>query len=107
MIDEMIIIILMMMITLMASLIRYMTLTHSCNTPWADAAQVESGDFPARADGITQFGQKVRSGHNVDLDLSLTIIMLQIKVILEMNRLGMLVDLAHVSSDVMRQVRDK
>merc|ERR1719507_2404272 len=65
--------------------VRYMTLTHSCNTPWADAAQVESGDFPVRADGITQFGQKV---------------------IHEMNRLGMLVDLAHVSSDVMRQVMD-
>ena len=36
-----------------------MTLTHGCNTPWADAAQVEQGYFPPRSDGITQFGQKV------------------------------------------------
>merc|ERR1719347_1838670 len=58
----------------------YMTLTHGCNTPWADAAQVESGDFPPRANGITEFG---------------------VKVVHEMNRLGMLVDLSHVSSVVM------
>lgn len=62
---------------------RYMTLTHVCNTPWADAAQVESGSFPPRADGITEFGEKI---------------------VHEMNRLGMLVDLSHVSSDAMRQV---
>ena len=51
----------MMIMTIVTFLTRYMTLTHSCNTPWADAAQVESGDFPVRADGITQFGQKVGS----------------------------------------------
>jgi len=62
---------------------RYMTLTHSCNTPWADAAQAESGDFPADSEGISEFGEKV---------------------VLEMNRLGMMVDLAHVSSDTMRDV---
>merc|ERR1711936_87124 len=62
---------------------RYMTLTHGCNTPWADAAQVEQGYFPPRVNGISQFGEKI---------------------VLEMNRLGMLVDLSHVSSDVMRQV---
>lgn len=69
--------------TLYAMGARYMTLTHGCNTPWADAAQVESGQFPARVDGISEFGAKV---------------------VLEMNRLGMLVDLSHVSSDAMRQV---
>ena len=62
---------------------RYMTLTHSCNTPWADAAQSESGDFPAENKGISKFGERV---------------------VLEMNRLGMMVDLAHVSSDTMRDV---
>jgi len=61
---------------------RYMTLTHGCNTPWADAAQVEVGDFPPRVGGLSKFGEKV---------------------VREMNRLGMLVDLSHVSSDAMRQ----
>ena len=38
---------------------RYMTLTHGCNTPWADAAQVEVGDFPPRVGGLSEFGEKV------------------------------------------------
>ena len=38
---------------------RYMTLTHGCNTPWADAAQVEQGYFPPRSGGISEFGEKV------------------------------------------------
>ena len=62
---------------------RYLTLTHTCNPPWADAAQAESGDLPAESQGISQFGERV---------------------VLEMNRLGMMVDLAHVSSDTMRDV---
>ena len=61
---------------------RYMTLTHGCNTPWADAAQVEDGSFPSRVNGLSDFG---------------------VKIVQEMNRLGMLVDLSHVSSDAMRQ----
>jgi len=68
---------------------RYMTLTHSCNTPWADAAQVESEDederLPVRNNGLTSFGQKVVG---------------------EMNRMGMLVDLAHVSHKTMADVLD-
>jgi len=55
---------------------RYMTLTHVLNTGWADAAT----DAPAHH-GLTAFGQAV---------------------IGEMNRLGMLVDLSHVSPDTMR-----
>lgn len=55
---------------------RYLTLTHVKNTDWADAA----GDEP-KHHGLTAFGQDV---------------------IREMNRLGMLVDLSHVSDDVMR-----
>jgi membrane dipeptidase len=54
---------------------RYMTLTHSLNTPWADAAT----DTPQH-DGLTAFGEDV---------------------VREMNRLGMLVDLSHVSPATM------
>ena len=55
---------------------RYMTLTHSSNTAWADSAT----DAPVHR-GLTPFG---------------------IEVVREMNRLGMLVDLSHVSPDTMR-----
>jgi membrane dipeptidase len=55
---------------------RYMTLTHVKNNAWADAA----GEKPDH-NGLTQFGEEV---------------------VREMNRLGMLVDLAHVSDDTMR-----
>ena len=55
---------------------RYMTLTHSSNTAWADSAT----DAPAHH-GLTRFGQEV---------------------VREMNRLGMLVDLSHVSAETMR-----
>lgn len=54
---------------------RYMTLTHSLNVPWADAAT----DTPVHG-GLSPFGEQV---------------------IQEMNRLGMLVDLSHVSPDTM------
>jgi membrane dipeptidase len=53
-----------------------MTLTHVKNTDWADAA----GDV-AKHHGLTPFGEDV---------------------VREMNRLGMLVDLSHVTDDVMR-----
>ena len=54
---------------------RYMTLTHTRNTDWADAAT----DTPAHH-GLTPFGEAV---------------------VHEMNRLGMLVDLSHVSPETM------
>ena len=55
---------------------RYMTLTHWDNIDWADAAT----DRPLH-NGLTEFGEKV---------------------VKEMNRLGMFVDLSHVSADTMR-----
>ncbi|OFW45069.1 MAG: membrane dipeptidase [Acidobacteria bacterium RIFCSPLOWO2_12_FULL_67_14b] len=54
---------------------RYMTITHSANLPWADA----STDTPVLG-GLSKFGEEV---------------------IREMNRMGMLVDLSHVSADTM------
>ena len=60
--------------------VRYMTLTHAKNTPWADSAT----DAPAH-DGLTDFGRTV---------------------VKEMNRLGMLVDLSHVSEATMLDVLD-
>ena len=54
---------------------RYMTLTHSSNTPWADSAT----DAP-KFGGLAPFGEEV---------------------VKEMNWLGMLVDLSHVSPDTM------
>ncbi|SEB96989.1 membrane dipeptidase [Nocardioides exalbidus] len=56
--------------------VRYLTLTHNANTPWADSAT----DTPA-VGGLTAFGREV---------------------VREMNRLGMMVDLSHVSADTMR-----
>ena len=56
---------------------RYMTLTHSDTLDWADSATDEE-----RHGGLTAFGEEV---------------------IHEMNRLGMLVDLSHVSVGTMRQ----
>jgi membrane dipeptidase len=55
--------------------VRYMTLTHTRNTLWADSAT----DKPEH-DGLTGFGKDV---------------------VREMNRLGMLVDLSHVSEKTM------
>ncbi len=57
--------------------VRYMTLTHNQTTEWADSATDEP-----KHKGLSPFG---------------------LAVVKEMNRLGMLVDLSHVSPDVMRQ----
>jgi membrane dipeptidase len=54
---------------------RYMTITHSRNTPWADSAT----DDPEHG-GLSDFGKDV---------------------VREMNRIGMLVDLSHVSEEAM------
>ena len=57
---------------------RYMTLTHNETLDWADAAT----DAP-KHDGLTPFGERV---------------------VREMNRLGMLVDISHVSASTMADV---
>jgi membrane dipeptidase len=54
---------------------RYLTLTHNIHTDWADSAAL-----PPIHGGLTPFGESV---------------------VLEMNRLGMLVDLSHVSEGTM------
>jgi membrane dipeptidase len=56
--------------------VRYMTLTHSESLDWADSAT----DKP-KSNGLSPFGEDV---------------------VREMNRLGMMVDLSHVSADTMR-----
>jgi membrane dipeptidase len=56
--------------------VRYMTLTHNQTTEWADSATDEP-----KHDGISPFGAQV---------------------VAEMNRIGMLVDLSHVSPDSMK-----
>lgn len=56
--------------------VRYLTLTHNDNTPWADSAT----DVPV-VGGLSEFGREV---------------------VREMNRLGMMVDLSHVAATTMR-----
>ncbi len=60
--------------------IRYMTLTHNVSHDWADAHRGE-----AKNNGLSDFGKEV---------------------VREMNRLGMLVDISHVSVKVMNDVLD-
>ncbi len=60
--------------------VRYLTLTHNRNVPWADSAT----DTPA-AGGLTAFGREV---------------------VAEMQRLGMLVDLSHVAPATMTAALD-
>ena len=60
--------------------VRYMTLTHNAPTDWAD-----SSNHSPRHNGLTEFGREV---------------------IREMNRLGMLVDISHVSDETFNDVLD-
>ncbi|XP_037084753.1 dipeptidase 1-like [Pollicipes pollicipes] len=58
---------------------RYLTLTHNCNTPWSEYSEVPS----LAQRGLTDIGESV---------------------VREMNRLGMVVDLSHASTQTMRDV---
>lgn len=60
---------------------RYLTLTHNCNTPWADNWLVDKGDDEAESQGLSPFGKLVLN---------------------EMNRLGVMIDLSHVSVATMK-----
>ena len=59
--------------------VRLMTLTHWTRTDWADA----SGDSVAQFGGLTEFGEKV---------------------VREMNKLGMIIDVSHVHDETFRDV---
>ncbi len=67
--------------------VRYMTLTHSFHTNWADSSGTNSVPEPVHG-GLTPFGEEI---------------------VAEMNRLGMMVDISHVSDetfwDVMKVTR--
>lgn len=61
--------------------VRYMTLTSTCHTPWADSSYADHPKYDVKHGGLTAYGKII---------------------IREMNRLGMIVDLAHVSVGTMR-----
>jgi membrane dipeptidase len=68
--------------------VRYATLTHNCHNKYADAALTETPNY-----GVEKAKPKWNGVSDAGKDL-----------IFEMNRLGMIVDLAHVSQDTMRDV---
>ena len=61
--------------------VRYMTLTHFYHTEWADS----SGEQPPRYNGLTDAGRQI---------------------VREMNRIGMIVDISHVSDKTFRDALD-
>ncbi|CDK25103.1 unnamed protein product [Kuraishia capsulata CBS 1993] len=63
--------------------VRYITLTHNCDNPFATAASSVTGGLPDK--GLSEYG---------------------VRGVLEMNRIGMMVDLSHVSYKTMLDVLD-
>ena len=63
--------------------VRYITTTHNCDNAWATAATTVMENGPEVDLGLTRFGAAY---------------------VKEMNRLGMLIDLSHVSHQTMRDV---
>uniref|UniRef100_A0A8C7B1P8 Dipeptidase 1 n=2 Tax=Neovison vison TaxID=452646 RepID=A0A8C7B1P8_NEOVI len=62
--------------------VRYLALTFTCSTPWAESSTKFKHHFYTNVSGLTSFGEKV---------------------IGEMNRLGMMVDLSYASDTLVRQ----
>ncbi|XP_026983651.1 dipeptidase 2-like [Sagmatias obliquidens] len=62
--------------------VRYVTLTHTCNMPWTQSSAKGIHPFSSNVSRLTGFGEKV---------------------VAEMHRLGMMVDLSHVSDAVARR----
>ncbi|XP_021025582.1 dipeptidase 3 [Mus caroli] len=62
--------------------VRYLTLTFTCSTPWAESATKFRHHFYTNISGLTSFGEKV---------------------VEEMNRLGMMIDLSHASDTLVKQ----
>jgi membrane dipeptidase len=62
--------------------VRYMTLTHSFNTGWADSSGIAESPPPVHG-GLSEFGEEV---------------------VREMNRLGMMIDVSHVSDETFEDV---
>ncbi|CAO3650981.1 unnamed protein product [Cunninghamella echinulata] len=65
--------------------VRYMTLTHNCHTPWAEACCDPNPPSFEKGLGLTEFGKKIVG---------------------EMNRLGVIVDISHVAHATMNAVLD-
>ncbi|KAM4614380.1 dipeptidase 2-like isoform 1-T2 [Discoglossus pictus] len=63
--------------------VRYMTLTHSCNTPWAKTSSVGIHKYYQDSKPLSSFG---------------------IEVVKEMNRMGMIIDLSHTSFETSKAV---
>ncbi|XP_049548263.1 uncharacterized protein LOC125959484 [Anopheles darlingi] len=63
--------------------VRYMTLTSTCHTPWADSSNADAPKYDVRHGGLTAYGKTI---------------------VREMNRLGMIVDLSKSSVSTMKDV---
>ncbi|XP_053695316.1 uncharacterized protein LOC128742857 [Sabethes cyaneus] len=63
--------------------VRYMTLTSTCHTPWADSSNADAPKYDIKHGGLTTYGKTI---------------------IREMNRLGMIVDLSKSSVATMKDV---
>ncbi|XP_062032017.1 dipeptidase 3 [Lepus europaeus] len=63
--------------------VRYLTLTHTCSTPWAESSSKFRHPFYTNVSGLTSFGEKMVG---------------------EMNRLGMMIDLSYASDTLVKRV---